>query len=504
MRLEQLAFEPRPRSAQESLDLGLALLQAHRGRVLAVLALQVAVIGLPVLALTGGSPLWALGVLWWMKPIFNEGTLFVLSRAAFGERVGPWAYLRGLRSAHGAATLPWLLWRRFSLFRAATLPVGRLEGLRGATRRARCRGLLNTGLGTAFGLTVATFVFQLLVVAGFYALLQAMRLPGTDPGWLSLQGNPRLPWLGLGTGVLALGLIEPFYQAAGFGLYLSRRASLEAWDLELAFRRLATRVGRGLVLLLLLGTLPVLRAQDPLPAEAEVAAQEAPRPDSEARRTVQRLMEEPALRRTERRARLRYAPTGREPRWLRAILDSLFGREREPGARKAADTFDPAFLKALAPLLRILLIGALVALCLWLLIRHAHRLVRLPQAGEPGWEAPEAVAGLDIRPESLPEDIPAEASRAFAAGRVREALALLYRGALAILVHDQGLEIPSSATEGDALRLAGRVLEASPLAGFRALTAAWQRAAYLGEMPEGGAFEALIQGWRRAFGGRRP
>jgi hypothetical protein len=31
--------------------------------------------------------------------------------------------------------------------------------------------------------------------------------------------------------------IEPFYVAAGFGMYINRRAELEAWDIEQEFRR---------------------------------------------------------------------------------------------------------------------------------------------------------------------------------------------------------------------------------------------------------------------------
>ena len=31
--------------------------------------------------------------------------------------------------------------------------------------------------------------------------------------------------------------VEPFYVAAGFAMYLNRRAELEAWDIEQKFRR---------------------------------------------------------------------------------------------------------------------------------------------------------------------------------------------------------------------------------------------------------------------------
>jgi hypothetical protein len=35
----------------------------------------------------------------------------------------------------------------------------------------------------------------------------------------------------------AVAFVEPFYVAAGFGLYLNRRVELEAWDIEQEFRR---------------------------------------------------------------------------------------------------------------------------------------------------------------------------------------------------------------------------------------------------------------------------
>jgi hypothetical protein len=42
-------------------------------------------------------------------------------------------------------------------------------------------------------------------------------------------------------------LLEAFYIGAGFGLYLNRRTQLEAWDVELAFRRLRERLGGALL-----------------------------------------------------------------------------------------------------------------------------------------------------------------------------------------------------------------------------------------------------------------
>ena len=40
---------------------------------------------------------------------------------------------------------------------------------------------------------------------------------------------------------IAVLFLEPFYVAAGFAMYLNRRAELEAWDIEQEFRRAFVR-----------------------------------------------------------------------------------------------------------------------------------------------------------------------------------------------------------------------------------------------------------------------
>ena len=47
----------------------------------------------------------------------------------------------------------------------------------------------------------------------------------------------RAQWLSSLAYLLAVLFLEPFYVAAGFGMYLNRRAELEAWDIEQEFRR---------------------------------------------------------------------------------------------------------------------------------------------------------------------------------------------------------------------------------------------------------------------------
>jgi hypothetical protein len=93
---------------------------------------------------------------------------------------------------------------------------------------------------------------------------------------------------------------------------------------------------------------------------------------------------------------------------------------------------------------------------------------------------------MDISPESLPEDIGAAALALLEAGRTRDALSLLYRGALSRAVHRHGVLIGESYTEGEALKAVRAKLDPSRADYFADLVGVWQRAVYAGEavLPE--------------------
>lgn len=140
-----------------------------------------------------------------------------------------------------------------------------------------------------------------------------------------------------------------------------------------------------------------------------------------------------------------------------------------------------------------LLLWTVAALLVGLLAIYLARLIRdrglaqLPRR----FVAPTHVRDLDIRPESLPDDVGAAARASFARGERRAALALLYRGLLSRLVHEYAVPIRASSTEGDCLVLATpRVPEATARYGAR-LIATWQGAVYGGEPPFEAEVEAL-------------
>ncbi len=91
---------------------------------------------------------------------------------------------------------------------------------------------------------------------------------------------------------------------------------------------------------------------------------------------------------------------------------------------------------------------------------------------------PTHVRDLDIRPESLPDEIGGSALTMWERGEHRSALALLYRGTLSRLAHVHGVPIRDSSTEGDCLQLANSYLPAAPSAYVTRLIRVWQRAVY--------------------------
>jgi hypothetical protein len=135
----------------------------------------------------------------------------------------------------------------------------------------------------------------------------------------------------------------------------------------------------------------------------------------------------------------------------------------------------------------------------------AYTLVRLLRTADtasllrPPQPLPTHVRDLDIRPESLPDDIGTVARQLWDAGDHRAALALLYRGLLSRLVHVHDVPIRDSSTEGDCLALAALHLSQNAQAYAGTLIPTWQRTVYGGYSVETAAVHALCDGFAAAL-----
>ncbi len=131
-------------------------------------------------------------------------------------------------------------------------------------------------------------------------------------------------------------------------------------------------------------------------------------------------------------------------------------------------------------------LAAILLVSMWRWIR-----VRGDAAGGHALTLPSHVRDLDIRPESLPDDLPAAVRALWQRGESRAALSLLYRGALSRLVHDHGVPVRAASTEGECATLASRHLDAERGAFVARLIGLWQVAVYGARLPEGAAVLAV-------------
>lgn len=497
MALENLAIEARRRTGWEAVDLGLVMLRQWRAPVYRAWFATWGLGAIALLPLMWWSPLWYGLVLWWLKPLFDRVLLKVYAEAAFGAAPTVrevWRALPGLIRHSGLFAA--LTWGRINSARSFLLPIVQLEGQRGRAARARRKLLSRRTIGYAVWLTYACLHF--VVFFEFSALLLAeVLLPSEAPevfDWNAyFQGEDapemlvffNLAWLA------AECVVEPYYVAAGFSLYLARRSELEGWDIEVAFRRMSRRrtleqggaLARGLALAaclaLLGGVLPDAAWAGEAPRQA-CSAPDSPCPPGE---TIRKVLEDPVFGRsvpdTTWERRKKDPEPGELPSWLRLL-------------RKLGE--------AAAKLLQgaVYLVGAGLLLALAVLIyRRRHDWLRARAAAD----VPDALFGLDVRPESLPADVAAAARAMLAQGDAVGALSLLYRGALSALLHRRHIEFRQGDTEADCLERSRHRLESAGHAYFARLLDAWKLAAYAHLPPQGEEIGRLCEDWAAHFGG---
>jgi len=167
----------------------------------------------------------------------------------------------------------------------------------------------------------------------------------------------------------------------------------------------------------------------------------------------------------------------------------------KPEARKA----DPAVGTWVAQVAEVLRWGAwlVVAIAVVLIGLRLARWARL-RAESRAWgrpDAPAQVGGFDIRPDTLPDDVPGVARALWRGGDARAALTLMYRAALSRLVHRHGVAIDRATTEGECLTLAAPHLDGPRWAYLQRLVAVWTALAYAGREPSSDDGLALCDGF---------
>lgn len=475
MRLEDVTAEIRPRSDWEAVDLGFAMVRRVFWRCLSVWWLAVLAPTVLGILLLRDHPYFLALLFWWWRPAGSRMVLFELSRRLFGE-VPVWRQVwREIPRAWTRRFFHRFLLARFSPWAPATMPVEDLEGLRGQAYQQRSRLIMRRGESPVFRLSVGGFLASLWLTLGLLGLL-AMLLPegqaslfdeASDAiGAGSFDAIPlAASWLLAGCYMVSLSLTDLFVTGGGFGIYVNSRTWIEGWDVELAFKRLANRIGTLATLLLAclcLFSLAPARAADAPPEKViqEVKAH----PDFQIQKTKVPV---PDLSKSSSKG----GPS--VPEWL-VILMAGFGK-----------------------ILLVVCALAVLAFIGWLLWTFRHLLRdRSGLGGGPGAAIrARVVMGMEVTPESLPENVPEMAWRWWCEGRRHEALALLYRGAISRTIELASVEILESDTEGDCLRRVGKAGAPAHPGYFKNLTTSWVRLAYASSLPVDEEVRELCQRW---------
>ena len=519
MQIERIAVVLRPRSPWEAMELGSALVRRNAGAVWKPWL----VLTLPVFAVVNAlgwifdHAWWALMAMWWLKPLFDRVVLHVLSRAAFGDALGVRATLR----AQWQWGLPrpmfdYLVWRRLSPLRSLYLPVDLLEGgdAKQRSERRRVIGVRASGHAAALTLVCINFEVALMLAPIVFAMMFVPPefLPQTWAGAMRNLQAGFTPGMALGYNALAwlaTTVVEPFYVGAGFGLYLNRRTELEAWDVEIALRKMRARLqrlaGAAMVVACIAFAPRMVQAQVVNPRNA-VHGQAGAGPQKLApalpldmatgplqsrqqslRDALVKLKDDPELH-----------PRRQVTRW-EPIRKSQPQRVRDWNF----PSWIGAFARGLGTIGQVIawaIIAAIVALLAWWLVRAVSQW----RGGDAPRRRASAIAIMDAEvPDALPDDIASAVRKLWASGDRRQALALLYRaGVESMVARTQVLLVPG-ATEAECLRAAQQLPDDGERTQFRALVRMWQYAAYAHRMPDDAEFDGLVSGLANSFGWSR-
>ncbi len=547
MNLDQVTLEIRPRTAWEAVDLG--LLMARRWwlpmtKIWVLVSLPILVIALLLPTDKWWISAW---LIWWLKPIYERPLLHILSHAVFNDLPDTRSTLKAFSSFAFKQIFLSLTWRRLSPTRSMDLAIVQLEGLHGARRQERLGVLHREDSSPANWISFFGLMMEFSLWTGMITLIWAFIPRELNIEWAGLFFNNesvKLIELKIVIWYCALLLTAPFYVACGFALYLNRRVKLEAWDIDIAFRRIANKrtapssisvlaIALSTALFVLIASTPDIAYANEAPAAEQTPATE-PMPAPEHLPGMEPNSVDGSDEIVEDKPLGEYRELNRESAHsaIKEVMQqSEFSRkekvstikwdEPEEEEREPAEFWKKFFdflrdfegFVAAASLLEIVLWAAVIALVAFVFYRYRHWLaaqfVRIKPV-QMVHEKPVTLFGMEVTRESLPQDISRSALELLREGNSRAALALLYRASLFQLIY-RGVEIQDGHTEGECVQLmrdhAAREAKTKTIPPhhqaridyFALLTRIWQQLAYGHQHPDTHIAEQLCRQWNACW-----
>ncbi|RLP56186.1 MAG: hypothetical protein D6160_01975 [Ketobacter sp.] len=498
MELDKISVQVRPRNPYEAIDLGCVMARQWYLPMLALwLAWALPVMGISYLIFYD-QPWWALLLVWWLKPLFESLQLHYISEKLFNDDLSWKAVLPRSHKILFRNLFSKLITRRLAFARSFDMPVGELEGLKSTSRRKRLNTMHRDGNAAGFWLTMigngieTTFVLAVFSVAWLFIPMQM----SIDFELQKLLDSALLFPVITASGFLAMTLVSPFYVTAGFMLYINRRTWLEAWDVELSFRQLASKhqALTGTVSVILALLIMVSLAATPTPGYANNV--DVVNDPELSRNQIIEILEGEDYQNWQSEQAWCFKKADQEDDsshwyddalenfidWLRGLKD----RSTPPGDHAAI----------ILMLLEGLLWIALAAFIGYLIYRYRHIIVpRFDPLASPAAQPTGKIFGLELSKNAFDGKVIETASDYWQQGQRREALSHMYRAALSYLVYERKLRLQSSQTEQECMRLCMVTEPEFRSRYFSTLTRHWINLAYAHQVLSDDDFFRLCEQW---------
>jgi hypothetical protein len=480
----------RRRSGWEAAELGILLWQMNWKALFLFFGIPMTLCAVIVRLMPASVIQFAGLSMWWLLPLLDRFALQVVSVRFFDPHAPVKKIVKDLGRNLGRGLCGDLLWRRFSPFRSARMPITVLEKLKGSQLRKRKQLLGRNGLDFGFPLTLICLAMESILSFGELAFLFAM-------------GKLFFPWYftdiwtfteqstGILTAVTWINstLVESLYVCMGFGLYINSRVETEGWDIEILFRKIAERKRRSPkafvipVLAILLTSLVCV-----LPASAETVQEE----EIEKTAGISAELLSPEKTAASDAALLEEVLASPDFGQLKKGWKIQF---KERNGENKTETFTLRNFPRLEELFGIIIRAAAVLIIAGALAASFYQLHKR------GMLFAKSKKGIPVSSDGTlrktgktkedPEALLETALTLHREGKVREGWALCFRAFLAALAR-LGISFPDEATEYEALALARRknVTGAEKFASF---INCWVSFAYGGRIPAEGSFNLSIR-----------
>jgi hypothetical protein len=504
MRLDQMTVALRVRSPWQAMDLGLRMVRANARAI-----------WLPYFLFAGSvfiicnlfayliDQLW-LGwfLIWWLKPVFDRIPLHVLSHVTFGSYPTFRETLRAPFQWRFGLWFSWLTYRRFSFWRSMSMPIDILEGLSAERLSMRRSVLIGAVSSQMIGLSFICILFEnVLMISAivlFYMFIPVEYLSSLFENFYTTYFNYDPPvWIDLIMNAVyffSVAAISPFFVGAGFAAYLNRRTQLEAWDIEIAFKRIATRLRQSSAMLLMVSVLLACGGFSHR-AYAEAAK-------DNTTKTLPQLFGDDYRAEPKSAAdavKKTYADKNLSPKEKYTAWEPIDKAKKKTKANKrntipGLEGIIGAVSSGIAFMAEYGLWLLLAIVLSWLIWKSSDWMPwlkdKMPDKRELDTLTENEILDLDSLPSNL-----SHAVRALWGQQPRAALALLYRGSVEKLSDRLGTPFPPGATEAECVRRSRRLTHPESEAIFQKVVRTWQAAAYAHRVPNGDEFESLLNEW---------